>query len=180
MVNTDVVQGYRVLKSVLFSSRKGMALAENLAAPQPFVTWQFTENEQGKRDYYWGHYFSEQQAALTDYAERATTYQNDYGVKIVAGEAPPRLIRFIDSQYNTLFHIPDGGDIVITLSYGERLQCPCQFLDECHTKVGANVYHICEFAEKMEAAGNRYEPFSAKEAERAELPQKPREEVPER
>ncbi len=174
MEQPEMVHRYRVLKSILFENCKSMALAENHAAAQPYVTWQFTE-ENGKRNFYWGHYFSERQTALTDYAKRATTYQNDYGVEIVTGEAPPRLIRFIDSRYNTLFHIPDGGHIAITLSDGEQLVWPCQFLDLCHIRVGANIFHNCEFAEKMEAAGNRYETCSAKEAERDEMIQKPRE-----
>ena len=62
-------------------------------------------------------------------------------------------IRFIDSRYNTLFFVPDGGNIVLTYSDGEKLTRPCKFLDEYHTQIGSNVYHICEFAEKMERNG---------------------------
>jgi len=67
-------------------------------------------------------------------------------------------IRFIDSQYNTLFTIPDGGNIVITYPDGEQRVRSCVFLDECHTRVGNHVYHICEFAERMQQAGATYEP----------------------
>ncbi len=67
-------------------------------------------------------------------------------------------IRFIDSGYNTLFYVPDGGNIVLTYSDGEKLTRPCKFLDEYHTQIGSNVYHICEFAEKMERNGTAYAP----------------------
>ena len=35
---------------------KRQALGHNPGAPSPFVTWQFTEGENGHRDYYWGRY----------------------------------------------------------------------------------------------------------------------------
>ena len=59
-------------------------------------------------------------------------------------------IRFIDSNYKTMFYLPDGGRIRLTLSDGERVDRVCRFIDECHTAVGNNHYHICEFAERME------------------------------
>lgn len=67
-------------------------------------------------------------------------------------------IRFINSDYKELFTIPDGGYINITLDNGEMLTRRCRFHGDCHVDVGSNVYHICEFAEKMERAGNKYEP----------------------
>ena len=70
-----------------------------------------------------------------------------------------RNIRFIDSDYNTLFNIKDGESIKITRGYdGEEVISKCRFLDEAHLHVGINTYHICEFAERMEKAGNKYEP----------------------
>jgi len=69
-----------------------------------------------------------------------------------------REIRFIDPQYNTLFTIPDGGNIVITHPDGEQRVRACVLLDECHTRVGNSVFHICEFAERMQQAGATYEP----------------------
>lgn len=65
-------------------------------------------------------------------------------------------IRFIDSHYNDLFRIPDGGHIQI--DYGnETVVKPCTFIDEYHTQVGNNVFHICQFAEVMERNGNHYQ-----------------------
>ena len=68
-------------------------------------------------------------------------------------------IRFIDSHYKELFRIPDGGYITITLDNGEQLIRRCKYHGECHVDVGnSGLYHICEFAEKMERNGNTYEP----------------------
>ncbi|MCL2775672.1 MAG: DUF3991 and toprim domain-containing protein [Oscillospiraceae bacterium] len=73
-------------------------------------------------------------------------------------------IKFIDSGYNTLFTIKDGDSIKITSGYdGEEMLRKCRFIDECHTDVGSNIYHICEFAERMEKAGNKYEPVQKQE-----------------
>ena len=67
-------------------------------------------------------------------------------------------IRFIDSHYNTLFFVPDGGNVVLIYSDGEKLIRPCKYLDDYHVRIGGNVYHICEFAEKMESNGTTYAP----------------------
>lgn len=58
-------------------------------------------------------------------------------------------IRFIDSHYKDLFQIPDGGCIQIQYP-DETVVKPCKFIDEYHTQIGYNVFHICEFAEIME------------------------------
>lgn len=67
-------------------------------------------------------------------------------------------IRFISSNYDNLFTVPDGGNVVINRYDGERVVLPCKYEDETHATIGNYLYHICEFAEKMEAAGNTYEP----------------------
>lgn len=73
-------------------------------------------------------------------------------------EEKEKMIRFIDSHYNPLFYVPDGGNVVLTFSDGEKATRPCKFLDEYHTQVGYNVYHICQFAELMERNGTSYAP----------------------
>lgn len=64
-------------------------------------------------------------------------------------------IRFIDSRYKDLFHIPDGGYVQINYP-DETVVKPCKFIDEYHTQVGYNVFHICQFAEIMERNGANY------------------------
>ena len=72
-------------------------------------------------------------------------------------------IRFIDPQYKELFRIPDGGKVIVTTSRGEKREYPCRFIDEYHTEVGSNLYHICEFAERMQKNGATYEPKPAEQ-----------------
>ena len=67
-------------------------------------------------------------------------------------------IRFIDPHYNEKFRIPDGGKIIVTYAWGEKAEQTCRFIDEYHTEVGSHLYHICEFAERMEQNGHTCEP----------------------
>ena len=64
-------------------------------------------------------------------------------------------IRFIDSHYKDLFRISDGGCIQIHY-LDETVVKPCKFIDEYHTQIGNNVFHICQFAEIMERNGASY------------------------
>lgn len=72
-------------------------------------------------------------------------------------------IRFIDSHYKELFRIPDGDKIVITSASGEKNERTCRFIDEYHTEVDSYLYHICEFAERMEQNGSTYAPAAEQE-----------------
>lgn len=79
-------------------------------------------------------------------------------------------IRFIDPHYNELFRIPDGGRIVVTRPEGEMYPgvCEqwigtCKFLDECHTEINGECYHICQFAEIQERIGSTVKPEAVPE-----------------
>ena len=76
-------------------------------------------------------------------------------------------IRFIDPHYKELFRIPDGGKIIVTNSWGEKRDYPCRFIDEYHTEVGGNLYHICQFAELMQRNGSSYEPKPTEQPQKA-------------
>ena len=65
-----------------------------------------------------------------------------------------RVIRFIDSEYHTLFTIKDGESLVITRFDGEKMLF--------HVCIGNSAYHICEFAEMQERSGNIYVPSAPK------------------
>lgn len=71
-------------------------------------------------------------------------------------------IAFIDSSYHELFHIADGEKIVITDALGEKSERVCRYIDEYHTEIGSNLYHICQFAEIMERSGAAYRPAGKK------------------
>ncbi len=69
-------------------------------------------------------------------------------------------IRFINSSYNTLFMLADGEKITINYADGSKEVKSCRYIDEYHTQIGNNLYHICQFAELMEKNGNTIEPFN--------------------
>lgn len=93
----DRVHGYEIKRSILFENDRGFAYAENPNAPQPFVTWQFTE-ENGKRDYYWGHYTKNADTALKDYDARIEDYQRSYGVSEKAVRPAPEVYKYYSTQ----------------------------------------------------------------------------------
>ena len=71
-------------------------------------------------------------------------------------------IRFIDSNYNNLFKVPDGGRIKVTYPDGEVAEKVCRYIDEYHAEIGGgscNLFHICEFAERMENCRAKVEPI---------------------
>lgn len=70
-----------------------------------------------------------------------------------------RGVRFIDPNYKEIFRIPDGDKIRITTSDGEKFDRICRYIDDYHVEVGKNLFHICEFAERMEQARNTVIPL---------------------
>lgn len=74
-------------------------------------------------------------------------------------DAARKRIRFINSEYETLFFIDDGGEIEIRID-GVWQKAGCRYIDEYHAEIGRNVYHICEFAEKREQFGQPCRPVS--------------------
>jgi hypothetical protein len=60
--------GYEITRSIMFSDTQGYCIAHNPGAVNPYVCWQFTE-ENNHRDYYWGIY-GEQQDAIDGYNAR--------------------------------------------------------------------------------------------------------------
>lgn len=112
---------YTITRSVLFDNGRGFALGESPKAPAPFVTWQFTQ-EQGKRDYYWGHYHSDEQTAVSDYNNRVFDYEQQYGVERVDTQGPD-FYKYYSTQRpvgigtfpRTKANLPVG-----ILNYGER------------------------------------------------------------
>ena len=74
-------------------------------------------------------------------------------------------IRFITSEYKEKFRISDGEKIRITFSDGEVKDRVCRYIDDSHVEVGDDLYHICEFAERMEQCGATFIPL------RSDLPE---------
>ena len=75
-------------------------------------------------------------------------------------------IRFINSGYDEQFRIPDGGTIQV--EYPDRtFSAKCEYIDDYHTYVGSEVYHICQFAEVLERGGGVCRPEPELDAEQA-------------
>ena len=74
-------------------------------------------------------------------------------------------IRFITPEYKEKFRISDGEKIRITFSDGEVKDRVCRYIDDSHVEVGDDLYHICEFAERMGQCGATFIPL------RSDLPE---------
>lgn len=67
-----VNQGYIIIDSETVGNQE-IVLAENQKAPQPFATWRrnISNDEQtGQENFFWGHYFSDPEAARKDFKAR--------------------------------------------------------------------------------------------------------------
>lgn len=88
-----------------------------------------------------------------------------------------RGIRFIDSHYTDLFRISDGGEIEITCHDGEKLTRSCRYIDATHFELSSggfhDIWHICQFAERMEQNGSTYAPKKAMPPEKSRAARKP-------
>jgi hypothetical protein len=73
-------------------------------------------------------------------------------------------IRFINSDYKTLFTIKDGESIKFTSGYdGEESVKKCRWIDEAHTEIGRETYHNCHWAEICERNGHSFAPADKRE-----------------
>ena len=90
---------------------------------------------------------------------------NIMGVMAYPNENGKRDCRFIDSEYHTLFAVPDGCSIVVTDMDGREKTQQCRYIDDAHVAVGGVPYHICEFAEIRERRGEIYRPEHPKEGD---------------
>ncbi len=90
---------------------------------------------------------------------------NIAGVLAFPNDEGGRMIHFIDSDYNTLFHVPDGGNIILTAFDDGRRTLPCRYIDDLHAVVGGSTWHICEFAEIAERNGSVYAPEHPREGD---------------
>ncbi len=119
-------QGYVILQSVLFDNGRGFVLGEH--PREGFVTWQFTE-EQGRRDYYWGHYHNDGTAAERDYANRAANYRRQFDVNEVAlpdfcSLTPEQIEYFKKKFHHAEILLSVNGNTPITLKVEPRPATP--------------------------------------------------------
>ncbi len=84
----DKNQGYAILKMIMLENGRGFALGEHPTAPEPFVTWACYDDEQGRRQYEWGHYGCDRAALEQDLIDRVEDYQQQFRVQVARVEAP--------------------------------------------------------------------------------------------
>ncbi len=72
-------------------------------------------------------------------------------------------IRFITPDYKEKFRIADGDSVRINLRGGEQRNRVCRYIDDYHMELGGgysdSLYHICEFAERLEESGGSVIPL---------------------
>lgn len=70
-------------------------------------------------------------------------------------------IRFITPDYEEKFRLPDGGRIRVTDAEGRKQETTCRYLDDYHMETaGGNIFHIAEYAEKLQSRGITVEAVS--------------------
>ena len=92
-INAD----YVIRRTILFDNKCGFVLGENQKAPNPYVTWQFNEQD-GHRDYFWGHYHNEPNKAERDLHNRAEDYQRRYHVLEVEQAPDKETYKYYSTQ----------------------------------------------------------------------------------
>ena len=75
-------------------------------------------------------------------------------------------IRFITSDYEDKFRLPDGGKIKVNYPDGDSVELTCRYIDPYHLETSgpggssSSLWHICEFAERMEKFNETIEPVT--------------------
>lgn len=66
-------------------------------------------------------------------------------------------IRFITSSYEEIFRIPNGGKVQV--EYPDRsFIAPCEYMDDYHTRIRGDVFHICQFTDMPERSDSKVSP----------------------
>lgn len=119
------------------------------------------------------------QTAEHIYLLRCSLNQGDYNFYLYAYAA--RLLErqienarqgilFIDYDGRELFRLQDGDKLRIFAADGRYDDCTCRFIDEIHFELRerhtSEVYHLYEFAERLEQTGERAVPLRASLPER--------------
>ncbi|MCL2298668.1 MAG: hypothetical protein FWC27_00795 [Firmicutes bacterium] len=76
---------------------------------------------------------------------------------------PPKQIRFIDTDGNTLFPLPDGGSIVITEANGQQFVKVCRYVTDDIAEIGGTKRCHSAFAEECQRTGDTIAPEAAPE-----------------
>ena len=75
--------GYDITRSIAFDNGRGFAIGHSRTAPDNFVCWQFTVEENGNRYFYWGNYCDRLSDAEANYTARVLVHMSGNDVKEV-------------------------------------------------------------------------------------------------
>jgi len=76
---------------------------------------------------------------------------------------PPKQIRFVDTDGNLLFLLPDGGGIVVTKRSGEQFIHICRYVNEQYAEFDFEGRSLRAFAEECRRTGAAFAPEPAPE-----------------
>ena len=77
-----------------------------------------------------------------------------------------RGIRFIDTNYNEIFRIPDGDKVRVRFYDGDYYDRPARYIDDYHIEIDNYFFHICELAERVKLTGTKIIPLRSSLPER--------------
>ena len=119
----EMVDGYGILKTVLFETGHGFGLCYACGAQDKFMVWQFTQTVFGC-DYYHGRRFTDKIDAEDDFRRRRNDYQNLYGIKEKAGHGEGKYYRYYSTQRPVdigTYPKPKGNEPLVIVNYdGDR------------------------------------------------------------
>ena len=99
-INAD----YVIRRTILFDNKCGFVLGENPKAPNPYVTWQFNEQD-GHRDYFWGHYHNEPDMAERDLVQEVEQAPDKETYKYYSTQRPIDIGTYPKSYFNRPIHM---------------------------------------------------------------------------
>ena len=114
----DETDGYEILKTILFETGHGFALAQAKDRKE-FMVWQFTETPFG-RDFYHGRSFVLIDEAKMDFHRRSDNYRYLYKAGPGSRQNLIRYFRYYSTQRPVdigTYPKPDGNALVVVVNY---------------------------------------------------------------
>lgn len=115
----DETDGYEILKTILFETGHGFALAQAKDRSKGFMVWQFTETPFG-RDFYHGRSFTLMDEAGRDFRRRSDNYRYLYKAGPGSRQNLARYFCYYSTQRPVdigTYPKPDGNEPVVVVNY---------------------------------------------------------------
>ena len=122
----EMIDGYEILKTTLFVTGHGFALAQAKDRSKGFMVWQFTQTAYG-RDFYHGRSFALMEEAERDFRRKAENYKYLYRTDHRFLQHPARYYRYYSTQRPVdiaTYPKPDGNEPLVIVNYDEDRRRP--------------------------------------------------------